>query len=108
MQSIVALEVGMHKRPSLLVERGVVGFHTAVETQQEVVEVQTETDAVGGGDFLVERVEFEHASWLVLVAAYCPDVAGVDECLNHQNLNLARIRPLPYHFANTRHIYKTF
>ena len=80
MQSIVALEVGMHKRPSLLVERGVVGFHATVETQQEVVEVQTETDAVGGGDFLVERVEFEHASWLVLVAVYCPDVAGVDEC----------------------------
>ncbi len=75
----VAAPFGMDKRPFFLVHGGVVGFEPQVEAKQEIGEVHAQADAVGSGYLLVESVETEHASGLVFVVVYGPDVSGIDE-----------------------------
>ena len=55
------------------------GFHPGVESEYEVSEVQSQTDAVSYGDLFVEAVEAELSSRLALVVAHGPDVSGIDE-----------------------------
>lgn len=55
------------------------GFHSGVEPEYEVSEVQSQTDAVSYGDLFVEAVEAELSSRLALVVAHGPDVSGIDE-----------------------------
>lgn len=58
----------------------IVGLHAQVEAEQEVGEVHAQTEAVAGRYLLVERIEVEHSSGLVLVVVDRPDVTGVYEC----------------------------
>lgn len=73
----VAAPFGMDDRPGLGVDGGVVGFHTEVEAQKEVSEVETEADSVGSGELFVEILEFENPVRLILIAADGPDVSGI-------------------------------
>ena len=75
----VSLEVGVDEGPFFLVSSWVMGFHTHVETKQEVVEVESDTDAIGCGELLIELAELELSAGLVLVVANGPDVTGIDK-----------------------------
>ena len=78
MESKVALEVGMNKWKPFLTLRRIVCLHTAVETDEEIVEVHAESKPIGCCYLFVEFVETEFSSRLVFVVADCPDVAGID------------------------------
>ena len=59
---------------------GVDSLHTHVETQDEVVEVQTQTQSVGHGYLFVELVESELSTGLFCIVTQRPDVTRIDEC----------------------------
>ena len=59
---------------------GVDSLHTHVETQDEIVEVQAQTQSVGHGDLLVELVESELSTGLLSIVTQRPDVTCIDEC----------------------------
>ena len=61
------------------------GFHSGVEPEYEVSEVQSQTDAVAYGDLFVETVEAELSSRLALVVAHGPDVSGIDKCAEFEH-----------------------
>lgn len=55
------------------------GFHSGIESQNEEIEVESETYAVAHGYLLVELVEAECTARLFGIFAYGPDVSGIDE-----------------------------
>ena len=75
----ISLVVGVNERPFFLSVGRVVSFHSHVESEQEIVEVESESYAIGCGELLVELAKLELAARLVLVFANSPDVAGIDE-----------------------------
>ena len=79
MEICVAAPFRMYDRPSFLASGRVVCFQTEIESQQEVGEVHAQPHSVGCGDLFVEFIEFEFAARLILVVAYGPYVAGIDE-----------------------------
>ena len=60
-------------------DSGVDGFHPAVETHDEVIEIQAQAQTIGDGEFAQERVEAELSAFGTDTAACGPDVAGIDE-----------------------------
>ena len=73
----VGAENGVVQRPRG--DSGVDGFHPAVETHDEVIEIQTQAQTIGDGEFAQERVEAELSALGAELAARGPHVAGVDE-----------------------------
>ena len=69
----------MNQGPRLLACGRIVSLHTHVETEEEIIEIQTYAKAVGSGQLLVETIEMKHAARLVLVVMDCPDISGVNE-----------------------------
>ena len=64
--------------------RGIVGLHSKVKSQQEISEVKSQSYSVGSSKLLVEFIELEHTSRLILIVMYRPDVAGVGkQCTFH-------------------------
>ena len=55
------------------------GFHTSIKSDDEVVQVETESQSVCYRQLLVEAVETEGPLLLSFVLADVPDVAGIDE-----------------------------
>ena len=55
------------------------GLHTAVEADDEVVQVEAEPQTVGHRDLFVETVKLEESPLLVGIVARVPAVARVDE-----------------------------
>ena len=53
------------------------GFHTAVETENEEVQVETKAQAVRHSNLFIEFIKLKHTAGLVGIAADGPDVAGV-------------------------------
>lgn len=49
MEGGVAAPAGMEEGPLLLAEGGIVGLEAEVKAQEEIVKVETEAGAVGGG-----------------------------------------------------------
>lgn len=64
---------------SLVIEGGIDGFHSEVETKDEVVEIETYAPTVTDGQLFQKVVDFEHPSRLFFVAAQSPDVSCVDK-----------------------------
>ena len=58
---------------------GIDSLHAAIETEDEEVKGEAETEAVADGDLAIERVKTEFPFGLVVVTADSPDVAGIDE-----------------------------
>lgn len=58
---------------------GIDGFHTHIETQDEIVEVKTYSQAVSHSYLLVELIQLELSAWLLFVGTKGPDVAGIYE-----------------------------
>ena len=81
-QREVALEAGINDGEVLL--GGGVGriycLHAAVETQDEVVEVETNAQTVGNGQLPPEGIEAELPARLFRIFADGPNVAGIDKC----------------------------
>jgi len=55
------------------------GFHAQVESEDEVIEVEPQSQSVGSGELSVESVETELSAGLFGIVSQRPDVAGVDE-----------------------------
>ena len=58
---------------------GIDGFHTHIETQDEIVEVKTYSQAVSHSYLLVELIQLELSAWLFIVGTKGPDIAGIYE-----------------------------
>lgn len=69
----------MDYRPLFLTLSGIMGFHSHVETEQEIIEVHAQANAVSSGQFLIERLETEKSSRLVRIILYSPNIARVYE-----------------------------
>ncbi len=69
----------------LLAACGVVTLHTHIHTYKEILEVQADTSAIGRCYLLIELIELEHATWLVLIVLDGPDITCIEEQtqLNH-------------------------
>ena len=79
MELTVALEGGMYEWPMLLSASWIVSLDAHVDTNEEIVEVKTQTQAIGCRQLLVEAVEAKHTARLVFVVANGPNVAHVDK-----------------------------
>ena len=80
MELAVALEYGFKHGPVFLTTGGIVGLHTHIDAHQEVLEVKTDTEAVGRGNLLIEFIELECAARLVLlIIPDGPDIACIDK-----------------------------
>ena len=81
MQCKVALEVWVYD--DVVVRSGGCGgvdsLHASVETQDEVVEIESESQSLTDGNLTVEFVPSEHSAGLVGIILDVPDVSGVDE-----------------------------
>ena len=55
-------------------------FHSHVEAQDEIAEVQANPQSIGNGNLSVERVQMELSTWLFLVFSQCPNVSSINEC----------------------------
>ena len=77
MECCVTVPVWVYDRPVFLSGGRIVGFHAEVKSEQEVCEVEAQSQPVGSGNLFPESVEVEHASRLIFVIVYCPDVARV-------------------------------
>lgn len=76
----VALEVGVDDGIMLGTRVGRVdGLHTTIEAEDEVVEIEAKTKAIGNGDLTPEGVEAELTARLILVITHRPDVTGIDK-----------------------------
>ena len=77
----VALEVGMDDGEMLTLGGvgGVDGFHAAVETEDEIVKVEADAQAIGHCDLAIEIVDAEDAVGLVGIVANVPYVARIYE-----------------------------
>ena len=78
----VAAEVRMNDGIMLfviLVSR-VDGFHSHIEAQDEIIEVQPQTETIGQCYLLIEILKLKLATGLISVSAQGPDVSRVDEC----------------------------
>ena len=77
----VALEVGMDDGEMLTLGgvRGIDGLHTAVETEDEIVKVEADAQAIGHCDLAIEIVDAEDAVGLVGIVANVPYVARIYE-----------------------------
>ncbi len=53
-EGVVATPSGMDQWPRFSVHCRIVGLHSEVEPDKEVVEVHSESDAVAGCEFLIE------------------------------------------------------
>ena len=53
----------------LRLESRIDGFHTHVETQHEVVEVEAEAQAIADGQLRKEFIDLELSAWLFLLVA---------------------------------------
>ena len=54
-------------------------FHTQVETQDEIVEVQSNAHTVAHSQIVEQSRELELSAWLVLIVAERPDVSCIDK-----------------------------
>ena len=80
MEGEVSVEVGVGDGELFLAFEGRIHcFHARIEAHDEEVGVHAESHSVAGSNLFPEGVELKFSSWLVVVAADGPDVAGVDE-----------------------------
>lgn len=79
MESEIASEIGMDdgKMPSGVRIGWMHGLHAAVKTQDEIVEIEPQSQAIRCGYLLVERRKAELPAWLVRITSQCPDIAGI-------------------------------
>ena len=81
MESKVSLHIRMPQ--GIMLFRTGIGridrFHTAVETKDEVIEVQTQSQSVCHSQLLVEVLEMELASRLLRIITERPDVSRIDK-----------------------------
>ena len=55
------------------------GFHTSIESEDEVVKYQSETHAIGCSQLFIELIETELATWLVRIFAQGPYITGINK-----------------------------
>ena len=81
MESEVTLEAGIcdGEMPAAIGLGWMNGFHTAVEPQNKIVEVEAKAKSVGDCYLPPELIELELTARLVLVVPDCPDIACIDE-----------------------------
>ena len=79
MELAVALELGVYQGPVFLATGGIMSLHTHIHTHKEILEIQTDTSAIGTSNLLVEPIELEYAARLVFIVTDSPDVTRVDE-----------------------------
>ena len=80
MERKVAVEVGLDERIFVLASiHRIDGLHASVETDDKVVEVESDTYPICHGQLLVESVEAERAFLLSFVFADVPDITGINE-----------------------------
>ena len=80
MESKITVEVRLQERIFVLAAvHGVHGLHTSVETDNQVVQVETDSQSIGHRQLLVEAVEAERAFLLPFIVADIPDVARIHE-----------------------------
>ena len=53
------------------------GAHCHVKTQNEIIEIQTESKAIGHSQLLVERIELKLPARLVYIVSQCPNVTCI-------------------------------
>ena len=80
MERKVTVEFRLQER-ELVLSRvyGVNGLHTSVETDNQVIEVETNPQAIRHGQLLVEPVETESRFLLFNIIVYVPDISCVDK-----------------------------
>ena len=81
MEGEIALEFGMDDGEMLAL--GCVGridgLHTAIETENEIIQVEANAKAIGNGYLAVEIVKAEDTIGLVGIVANVPNVARIHE-----------------------------
>lgn len=55
-------------------------FHSHVEAQDEIAEVQADPQSIGNSNLFVESVKMELSAWLFLVFSQCPNISCINEC----------------------------
>ena len=81
MKGEIALELGMDDRvmsAAALFTR-IYGLHAAVETKNEEIKVEAQSQSVGNGYLPVETVKAELPSGLVGIVACVPNISGVNK-----------------------------
>ena len=81
MEGEVARELGINDGIMLflVVIHGVDGLHTHVETNDEIVEVQSQSQTIAYSYLLPEVIEMELSLGLLLIVSDGPDVTGIQE-----------------------------
>ena len=81
MEGEVALELGMdYGEMSVVVGIGwMYGFHAAIESKDEVVEVKAQSKTIGDGYLLPKFFEAELTSRLLFIVANCPNITRIDK-----------------------------
>ena len=79
MEFAVALEFRVQQWPMFLPTGGIMSLHAHVDTHKEILEIQSDAGAIGRRNLLIELVELEHSSRLVLIVLNGPYVACVEE-----------------------------
>ena len=55
-------------------------FHTTIESEDEVVEIEAQTQSIGYCYLAPKTVNLELAAWLLGILAQSPDVTGINKC----------------------------
>ena len=55
------------------------GLHSAIKTENEVIEVESQAKSIRISYLLVELIPLELSAWLVGIVAERPDVSGINE-----------------------------
>ena len=79
MEGKVARQIWMCDRESLVAVARVDSLYAAVESYDEIVEVETQSKTIRSRNLLVELVKPEFTARLVVVLADSPDVSGIDK-----------------------------
>ena len=79
MELAITFEIGVNQRPFFLTAGGVVCLHAHIDAHEEILEVKSDAGTIGRSNLLIEFIELEHASRLVLIVFDRPDIARIQE-----------------------------
>ena len=85
MELAVTLEIGIQQGPMLLTACGIMGLHAHIDTHQEILEIEADTQSIGGSNLLIEFIELEHAALLLIILLDGPYIARIHKKTHFHN-----------------------
>ena len=64
---------------SIRLIRRIDGFHTAIQTQDKIIEIQTKAKAIRDSNLLIELIKLKLSSWLIGIVAQGPNISSIYE-----------------------------